>query len=55
MKRLIAERVGVKYAVALSEGTASFRLAMKFAREKIYGQAEIGKGELFNYWVFALM
>ena len=35
----IAELVGVKYAVALSAGTAALHLATKLAGEKIYGQA----------------
>ena len=49
---LIAKKVGVKYAVALSSGTASLHLAMKLAGEAIYGQAEIGKGALFGHRVF---
>ena len=49
---LVAKRVGVKYAVALSAGTASLHLAMRLAGEKIYGQTEAGKGALFNHRVF---
>ena len=45
-ERLLAERVGVRYAVALSAGTASLHLAVKLAGEAMYGQAEIGKGAL---------
>ena len=44
VERLVAERVGVRYAVALSAGTASLHLAMKLAGEAMYGQPEIGKG-----------
>ena len=36
----IAEYIGVKYAVALSAGTAALHLATKLAGEKHYGQAK---------------
>lgn len=52
VERLIAEKVGVQYAVALSAGTASLHLAMKLAGEAVYGQSEIGKGALFGKKVF---
>lgn len=52
VERLIAERVGVRYAVALSAGTASLHLAMKLAGEAMYGQPEIGKGALSNKKIF---
>ena len=37
VERLIVERVDVRYAVALSTGTASLHRAMKLARESMYG------------------
>ncbi len=49
---LIAEKVGVEYAVALSSGTAALHLAVKLAAEALYGQPEVGKGALFNKKVF---
>lgn len=52
VERLIAERIGVRYAVALSAGTAALHLAMKLAGEAMYGQPEIGKGALCNQRVF---
>lgn len=52
VERLIAEKIGVKYAVALSAGTASLHLAMKLAGEAVYGQPEIGKGALCGKKVF---
>lgn len=52
VEKQIAEYVGVKYAVALSAGTASLHLAMKLAGEKIYGQTEYGKGALNGKKVF---
>lgn len=52
LERIICEKVGCKYAVALSAGTAALHLAMKLSGEKIYGKSEIGKGALFNHKVF---
>ena len=52
VERLIAERVGVRFAVALSAGTASLHLAMKLAGEAMYGQPELGKGALSNKKIF---
>ena len=49
----IAEYVGVKYAVALSAGTAALHLATKLAGERIYGQARPNKGTLEGHTVFA--
>jgi len=48
----IAEKVGVKYAVGLSCGTASLHLAMKLAGEKIYGQPRAGVGAVQGHRVF---
>ena len=42
----IAEFTGVKYAVALSAGTAALHLAVKLAGEKLYGQARPYEGTL---------
>ena len=52
VERMAADKVGCKYAVALSAGTASLHLAMKLAGERIYGQPELGKGALFEHRVF---
>ena len=49
----IAEYIGVKYAVALSSGTASLHLATKLAGEKIYGSSDHILGALYNQNVFA--
>ena len=48
----IAEYVGVKYAVALSAGTAALHLATKLAGEKLYGQARPNEGTLQGHKVF---
>lgn len=52
VERMAAEMIGVKYAVALSTGTAALHLAMKLIGEKLYGKAETGKGALFGHRVF---
>ncbi|MBE5943228.1 MAG: aminotransferase DegT [Lachnospiraceae bacterium] len=46
VEKQIAEYIGVKYAVALSAGTATLHLATKLAGEKLYGQAKPNKGTL---------
>ena len=52
VERMAAEKVGCKYAVALSSGTASLHLAMKLAGERLYGQIDLGKGALAGHRVF---
>lgn len=52
VERMAAEKIGCKYAVALSAGTASLHLAMKLAGERLYGQTDLGKGALFGHRVF---
>ena len=53
LERMAADKVGCKYAVALSAGTASLHLAMKLAGERLYDQPELGKGALFRHQVIA--
>ena len=52
IEKQIAEHVGVKYAVALSAGTAALHLATKLAGEKLYGQAKPNEGTLQGHKVF---
>ncbi|MBP5460922.1 MAG: DegT/DnrJ/EryC1/StrS family aminotransferase [Lachnospiraceae bacterium] len=52
VEKQIAEYVGVKYAVALSAGTAALHLATKLAGEKLYGQARPNEGTLAGRKVF---
>ena len=52
VERIAAEKIGCKYAVALSAGTASLHLAMKLAGERLYGQTDLGKGALLGHRVF---
>ena len=52
VEKQIAKKIGVKYAVALSAGTASLHLAIRLAGEKLYGKTVIGKGSLAGHKVF---
>ena len=52
VEKQIAEYIGVKYAVALSAGTAALHLATKLAGEKLYGQARPNRGTLQGHRVF---
>ena len=48
----LAKKIGCKYAIGLSAGTASLHLAMKLAGEKLYGMPKLGKGSLYGKKVF---
>ena len=52
VERQIAALVGMKYAVALSAGTAALHLATKLAGETLYGQARPNRGTLQGHRVF---
>lgn len=52
IEKQIAKKTGVRYAVALSNGTAALHLATKLAGEKLYGQAKPNKGTLEGKKVF---
>ena len=52
VERLTAEKIGCKYAVALSSGTASLHLAVKLAGERLYGMPQLAKGALLGHKVF---
>lgn len=52
VEKLTAEKVGRKYAVALSAGTAALHLAIKLCAETIYGQPKVGHGALEGRRVF---
>lgn len=52
VERIVAEKVGRKYVVALSSGTAALHLAVKLCGEKLYGQPKIGHGVLEGQRVF---
>lgn len=46
VERLIAEKIGVRYAVAVSSGTSALHMAVKLAGEKLYGWPVTGHGTL---------
>ena len=52
LEKAIAEKLGVKYAVGLSSGTAALHMAIKLAALKAYGHPEQGKGSLVGKKVF---
>lgn len=52
VERLTCEKIGCKYAVALSCGTAALHLAIKLAGERLYGQPKAGHGTLEGHKVF---
>ncbi|MCC2256048.1 DegT/DnrJ/EryC1/StrS family aminotransferase [Ruminococcus sp. CLA-AA-H200] len=51
-ERLACEKVGCKYAVGLSAGTAALHMAVKLAGMDVYGQQEIGQGALSGHKIF---
>lgn len=53
VEKQICEKVGCKYAVALSAGTAALHLAIRLAGEMIYGKSVPGTGVLSNRFVAA--
>ena len=52
VERIAAEKIGRKFAVALSAGTAALHLAIKLGGEKLYGQPKVGNGALEGHKVF---
>ncbi len=52
VEKLCAAKIGRKYAVALSSGTAALHLAIKLAGERLYGQPKTGHGTLEGRKVF---
>ncbi len=52
VERITCEKIGCKYSVALSSGTAALHLAVKLAGERLYGQPKAGHGALEGHKVF---
>ncbi len=52
VERVAAEKVGVRYAVALSCCTAALHLCVKLAGERLYGKPAIGHGAVEGKRVF---
>lgn len=53
VEKSICEKVGCKYAVALSAGTAALHMAIKLAGETVYGKNVTGAGSLVDKLVAA--
>ncbi|MBR0456984.1 MAG: DegT/DnrJ/EryC1/StrS family aminotransferase [Firmicutes bacterium] len=53
VERITCEKIGCKYAVALSAGTAALHMAMKLAGQELYGQPNVGHGALEGKKVFS--
>ena len=52
VEKQCSARIGRKYAVGLSCGTAALHLAVKLCGEKLYGQPKVGHGSLEGRRVF---
>ena len=52
IERIVAEKIGRQYAVALSCGTAALHLVVRLCGEKLYGQPKVGHGALEGRRVF---
>ena len=52
VEKIAAKKIGRKYAVALSSGTAALHLAIKLCGEKLYGTPKVGHGALEGHKVF---
>ncbi len=53
IEEAISEKIGCKYAVALSSGTASLHMAIRLAGQELYGCPKPGHGALEGKKVFA--
>ncbi len=53
VERITCEKIGCKYSVALSAGTAALHMATKLAGLELYGQPDVGHGSLEGKRVFA--
>ena len=52
IEKEIAGKIGMKYAIALSSGTAALHLAVRMAGEKLYGKPKDGGSSLSGRKVF---
>ncbi len=53
VEKMMADYIGINYAVGLSCGTAALHLAIRLAGEKLYGIPKVGHGSLEGHKVFA--
>lgn len=52
IERMISEKTGCKYAVALASGTAALHLALRLAGTRLYGSSNLAGGTLYGQKVF---
>lgn len=52
VERITCEKVGCRYSVGLSSGTAALHMAVKLAGRKVYGMPAIGHGAVEGKTVF---
>lgn len=52
IERMICEKTGCKYAVALASGTAALHLALRLAGTQLYGSSNLAGGTLYGQKVF---
>ena len=52
IERITCEKIGCRYSVALSSGTAALHMAIKLAGERLYGQPAAGHGSLEGHKAF---
>ena len=53
VEKMMADYIGINYAVGLSCGTAALHLSIRLAGEKLYGIPKVGHGSLEGHKVFA--
>lgn len=53
VEKITCEKIGCKYSVALSAGTAALHMAVKLAGLELYGQPDVGHGTIEGKRVFA--
>lgn len=54
VERILCEKLGCRYAVALSSGTAALHMAVKLAGEALYGGTVTGRNALDGHRVIAV-
>ena len=55
VERITCEKIGCRYAVALSNGTGALHMAMKLVGQELYGQPDVSHGALEGRRVFVLI
>ena len=53
VEKMMADYIGINYAVGLSCGTAALHLAIRLAGEKLYGIPKVGHGSLEGHNLYS--